>query len=274
MNEFDKEKSAGKQNSWRHAFSSKWRARLKDELSFGTQFKSWSQADWRGYLSEKRIVSDNYDTVLSLDWPHFCSGATEGCGGKRGWCYTLGGHIGGSTQRSLRAAITDRLARDYPELFAEISSREIRQFVDKGRIPYPNIRFSGSGEIHLSHVPALLALKARSVHLWGFSRNIRVATLLNREGVSVLFSCDATTPFDRLKDAQDSGLNIAYTSTGVDDVPPAGAFVVFPVHRSGRVREVVDSEKLCPKVVQEYMEGKRKKGACQFSCTRCHMAAT
>ena len=258
--------------SWMHEFTAKWRIRLKEELSLGLQFKAWSSEEWVGYLSKRRIVSDNYDTVLSLDWPHFCIGATEGCGGNRGWCYTLAGHIGGSTKRSLRAAVTDRLARDHPDLFSEIVSREITQFVSSGRLPYPNIRFSGSGEVHNSHLPALLSLASRSIHLWGFSRNIRVAIQLKEAGISVLYSCDATTSPENLKEAARAGLKIAYTSLGIDDSPPAPPFVVFPVHHSGRVQEVLDSERVCPKVLEEYLEGRRRRGACQFTCTRCHEA--
>jgi hypothetical protein len=251
--------------------SAKWRIRLKEELTLGTRFNGWSPAMWEEYLAKRRVLSDNYDTVVSLDWPHFCSGATVGCGGNHGWCYTLGGQIGGSAKRSARAAITDRLARDYPHLFADIVSEEVGQLVKGGRLPYPNIRFSGSGEVHQSHLPALLALAQRRVHLWGFSRNIRIADHLTKEGISVLFSCDSTTPRQTVSEALRRGLKLAYTSTGVDDQPPLDAFVVFPLHCSGRVREIVVSESVCPKILEEYLEGRRKKAACQFNCTRCHM---
>jgi hypothetical protein len=257
--------------SWRHAFSAKWRLRLNEELSFGTQFKGWSSDKWRNYLTKRRVLSDNYDTVVSLDWPHFCSGATEGCGGDHGWCYTLGGQLGGSSKRSSRAAITDRLARDYPKLFSEIVGGEVDQLVKSGRLPYPNLRFSGSGEIHNSHLPALIALTERGIHLWGFSRNLRVATRLREAGIAVLFSSDSTTPEQTVVEALRSGLKLAYTSTGVDDHPPLDTFVVFPLHRSGSVREVVDSPGVCPKVLEEYLEGRRRRAACQFHCKRCHM---
>jgi hypothetical protein len=260
-----------RKTSWRHSFSAKWRLRLNEELSFGTRFKGWSSMKWENYLTKHRVLSDNYDTVVSLDWPHFCSGATEGCGGDHGWCYTLGGQLGGSTKRSSRAAITDRLARDYPKLFSEIVGNEVDQLVKSGRLPYPNLRFSGSGEVHNSHLPALIALAERGIHLWGFSRNLRVATRLRETGIAVLFSCDSTTLKQTVLEALQSGLKLAYTSTGVDDHPPFDAFVIFPLHRSGRVREVVESPDVCPKVLEEYLEGRRRRAVCQFNCKRCHM---
>lgn len=258
-------------NSWRHSFSAKWRLRLNEELSFGTSFENWSSTKWEEYLTKRRVLSDNYDTVVSLDWPHFCSGATEGCGGDHGWCYTLGGQLGGSSNRSSRAAVTDRLARDHPRLFSEIVRVEVDQLVKNGRLPYANVRFSGSGEVHNAHLPALIALAERGVHLWGFSRNLRVAAHLLEAEIAVLFSCDYTTPEQTILKALKLGLKLAYTSTGVDDRPAYDAFVIFPLHRSGRVREVVNSSEVCPKVLEEYLEGRRKRGACQFICKRCHL---
>jgi hypothetical protein len=248
----------------------KWKLRLKEELSLRKLFDGWNQDQWRQKLKNASLLSDNYDTVVSLDWPHYCGGATEGCGGKNGWCYTLGGQLGGGVKRSKRAAMTDSLARNHPALFGEVVAAEIAKLVSARELPYPNLRFSGSGELHPSHLPALFQLRNRGINLWGFSRNIRLAIQLRRHGISVLFSCDITTPVSRIDDARNSGLRLAYTSTGVSDPPPDGTFVTFPLHRSGKVREIVSAGSVCPKVAQEYLEGKRTRAACQARCTRCH----
>ena len=250
----------------------KWKQRLKVELELGEVLKGLTLENWRSKLAGKKLVSDNFDTVISLDWPHYCGHATKGCGGPNGWCYTLGGQVGGSQGRSLRAAMTDRLARDHPDLFADVVSRDVFSFVNSGKLSYPNIRFSGSGEIHKSHFPALLGLKDRGVHLWGFSRSPKLALELRSQGISVLFSCDATTPQKTLSLAREGGLKLAYTSLGVHDAPPVEAFVVFPVHRSGRVREIVDSQNICPKISQEFLNVRRKPASCQQVCTLCHSA--
>jgi hypothetical protein len=253
-----------------YSSTDKWKLRLKLELDMGSEFKGLKADEWNLKLSRKRLVNDNYDTVISLDWPHYCSHATKGCGGPNGWCYTLGGQIGGNKARSLRAAMTDRLARDYPDVFAEIVHKEILQFVKNKKINYPNIRFSGSGEVHQNHFAALIALKNKGVQLWGFSRNPKFAIELQEHGISVLFSCDATTPEQNLEYAKNNGLKLAYTSLGVSDVPKFEAFVVFPVHRSGRVREIADTRNVCPKISQEFLTGKRKPASCQKVCTLCH----
>lgn len=248
----------------------KWKQRLRLELGLADEFKGLTADEWRKKLSRRRLVSDNYDTVISLDWPHYCGHATKGCGGPEGWCYTLGGQIGGNQPRSLRAAMTDRLARDYPEVFAEVVYQEILLFTKNDKLAYPNIRFSGSGEVHQAHFSALISLKEKGVHLWGFSRNPKLAIELQDQGISVLFSCDATTPKKTLDFAQENGLKLAYTSLGVKDTPGFHAFVVFPVHRSGRVREIADTRNVCPKISQEFLTGRRKPASCQQACTLCH----
>lgn len=255
-----------------HGNGAKWRARLSEELICAAGFVEWSIAEWQSYLASREVLNANYDTVVALDWPHFCGGATEGCGGSKGWCYTLAGKVGGGRARSIRAAMTDQLARQFPAFFADVVASEVFSRVKAGTMPYANLRFSGSGEVHQAHVPALVELRARGVRLWGFSRNVEVARRLQEAGIFVLFSCDSTTPQIRIDAARAFRLKLAYTSTGVDDLPPEGTFVTFPVHRSGRVKEVVNSESLCPKVVEEYLDGKRREGACQWRCTRCHQA--
>lgn len=248
----------------------KWKIRLGEELSLRESFDGWNSDQWRQKLKTTNLLSDNYDTVVSLDWPHYCGGATKGCGGKDGWCYTLGGQLGGGAKRSKRAAMTDSLARHHPDLFGEIVATEIGKLVSMQEIQYPNLRFSGSGEVHPAHLPAILQVKYRGINLWGFSRNIRMAIALRQHEINVLFSCDATTPANRIAEAQKHGLRLAYTSTGVSDNPPEGTFVTFPLHRSGKVKEIVLSTSVCPKVEQEYLEGKRTPAACQTRCARCH----
>jgi hypothetical protein len=248
----------------------KWQIRLEEELSLREPFDGWNTDQWRRKLKAANLLSDNYDTVVSLDWPHYCGGATKGCGGKDGWCYTLGGQLGGGAKRSRRAAMTDSLARHHPELFGEIVAAEIEKLVSTREIRYPNLRFSGSGELHPAHLPAILQVKAQGINLWGFSRNIRMAIALQKHEISVLFSCDATTPDSRIAEAREHGLGLAYTSTGVSDKPPEGTFVTFPLHRSGKVKEIVLANSVCPKVAQEYLDGKRTRAACQTKCARCH----
>jgi hypothetical protein len=256
-----------------HVNGAKWRRRLAEELDLAARFEQWSIEEWQSYIASRDILNANYDTVVALDWPHYCGGATEGCGGSKGWCYTLAGNVGGGRARSMRAAATDQLARQFPSLFADAVASEVFAHVEAGRMPYANLRFSGSGEVHAAHIPALVELRARGgVRLWGFSRSIDVARQLDEAGICVLFSCDLTTPPARVKSARALGLKLAYTSTGVNDPPPLGTFVTFPVHRSGRVKEVVSADSLCPKVVEEYLDGKRREGACQWRCTRCHQA--
>jgi hypothetical protein len=248
----------------------KWQIRLEEELSLRKPFDDLDPLQWRQKLKNTKLLSDNYDTVVSLDWPHYCGGATVGCGGEDGWCYTLGGQLGGGAKRSKRAAMTDSLARNHPLLFAEIVAAEVNKLVLTRDISYPNLRFSGSGELHAAHLPAMFMLKDRGINLWGFSRNIRTAIELRKHGISVLFSCDFTTPVNKIHKARRNGLRLAYTSMGVSDIPPDGAFVTFPLHRSGKVREIVLADSVCPKVEQEYLEGKRMRAACQTKCTRCH----
>lgn len=251
----------------------KWRIRLEQELAHVEEFDGWDEDRWQQHLKQTKILSNNYDTVVSLDWPHYCGSATEGCGGASGWCYTLSGQLGGANKRSRRAAMTDSLARSFPHLFADAAYREIRSLVIRGKIPYANLRFSGSGEVHSSHINALQLLKEKGVNLWGFSKNLRICEKLREKKISVIFSCDSTTPIDVLESAIERRLPLAYTSTGIEDYPPQGSIVTFPVHRSGKVKEVVMTDTVCPKIEEEYMMGKRSPAACQLVCTRCHQTS-
>ena len=108
------------------------------------------------------------------------------------------------------------------------------------------------------------------INVWGFTRNIFLGKKILEFGGSVLFSCDRTTPDKIIENAISSGLKIAYTSISVNDYPPENSFVVFPLHKNGTVKEVVDVKHLCPKVVEEYFTDQRRKGTCQNSCHRCH----
>jgi hypothetical protein len=135
------------------------------------------------------------------------------------------------------------------------------------------LRYSGSGEATEAHVPALAAVAEQGVHLWGFTRRLNVAESLVECGIAVIVSCDGTTDPGFIRDARRRGLQLAYSSNGVDDHPPAGTIVTFPVHRVGRVREVVDDVSLCPKVVADFLHDERPPASCQAVCRRCHNPA-
>jgi hypothetical protein len=172
-----------------------------------------------------------------------------------------------------KVAIVDACASKFPKLFAEKVAEEVASYVRQGKLPYPNLRYSGSGELREAHLPALLALKHdHKIVLWGFTRNLNIAAALKSVAISAIFSCDRATPPDAIRQALRLGLSLAYTSTGVDDNPPAGTSVTFPLHRGGRVSEVVDSITVCPKVLSEYLSGHREEGTCQAVCQRCHTA--
>jgi hypothetical protein len=247
----------------------RWRKRLEKELSFRRGFADLDERGWRDLLRIRRISSSNHDTVLSLDWPHFCANATVACGGPEGWCYTFQGNQAGASHNR-HAAMVDVLARGYPELFGEAVAREVHDAVGKGLLPYPNLRYSGSGEVVEAYVPALDQTIRRGVRLWGFTRNLRVAETLRNMGAGVIVSCDRTSFSAFIARARAEGFPLGYSSTGVTDGPPAGTVVTFPVHRVGRVREVVDSASVCPKVLADFLDDSRPAGMCQRFCQRCH----
>jgi len=247
----------------------KWRRRLKVELAVQRRIDvALSDDELRARL-RRGVLSLNHDTVVSLDWPHYCSFATEACGGKRGWCYTLSGHHV-TDAHAEKVAINDLAAHRCPEALAEQVVLEVTALVKKGSLPYPNLRFSGSGEVQTHHVPALRSIVQRGVRLWGFTRNPSMAAALRDIGVSAIFSCDTTTPDERIGAARSLRVALAYSSRGVDDPPPADALVTFPVHVSGRVLESIKHPSLCPKVVEEFLTGVRRSGWCQERCQRCH----
>lgn len=246
---------------------SKWRRRLDLELRHSASFEELTPQQWRLLLRRHRMTCSNFDTVISLDWPHYCYSATTACGGPSGWCYTIQGrHAAASHHR--KVALADAAARCIPDVFVERVVDELNEALHRGAISDLNLRYSGSGEMTVHHLPALRALDKQGVRLWGFTRNLVVAVALRTAGIAVIFSCDATTRPADIRRARDSEIPLGYTSTGVDDLPPRGTLVTFPLHRSGRVPEVVDTPSLCPKVVEEYIEGRRRPGLCQ-SCRRC-----
>ena len=221
-------------------------------------------------LSTIDPLSVNHDTGFSLDWPHYCSFATEACGGERGWCYTFAGfHV--SKSQAQKVALNDVMARRLPLQFAQRVVTCVQAHVSSGRLPYPNLRFSGSGEITLHHIDALEAIDELGVQLWGFTKNPIVAERLSTIGVAVIFSSDRTSDPSHVERARNYGVKLAYSSVGVDDRPPGEIFVTFPVHVSGRVTEVVDHPSVCPKVVEEFLHGTRTPGWCQERCQRCHL---
>jgi hypothetical protein len=247
----------------------KWQKKLKREIKYANKFHKLNENDWLVLLKKKPILSQNHDTVLAIDWPHYCYDASEGCGGQNGWCYTFQGFQANKAHDE-KVAMVDVLAQKHPGLFAEFCKREVFEAVDKGRIPYPNIRVSGSGEIVFSHIPALLALIKAEIKLWGFTRNFKIGAILKKAGASILYSCDQTTPKIKVIAALNSGLPLAYTSRNVSDFPPKGTLVTFPLHRGGAVTEVLDHSSTCPKIIREFFEQKRDPGICQNYCTRCH----
>jgi hypothetical protein len=163
------------------------------------------------------------------------------------------------------------LATREPDLFARTVVAEVAKAVSIGRIPYPNLRVAGSGETIDEYIPALSEITRQGVRLWGFTRNLRLAERMRAIGVGVIVSCDRTSSHELIREAGERGFPLGYTSDGVDDRPPPGTLVTFPVHRVGRVREVVDSPTLCPKVVADFLDESRPEAFCQRYCRRCHL---
>lgn len=247
----------------------KWKLRLALELGYREQLEQLTDQEIELEVRRRGILSSNYDTVASIDWPHYCGSSTEGCGGSHGWCYTFAGHRASAAQ-SRKVALVDLVARRLPELFGELVALEVRDLVRRGRLRYPNVRYSGSGELHPRHLSALKLTADRGVHLWGFTRSLSIARRLRAANIACLVSCDKTSPPSFIEKAIRDGFRLAYTSISVSDLPPKGTLVTFPVHVSGRVGEVVDEPSLCPKVVDEYFARRRTEAWCQERCSRCH----
>lgn len=248
----------------------KWRAKLRKELDSRREFQELSESQWRTLLKTRKVTSSNYDTVLALDWPHYCTHSTSGCGGSNGWCYTFQGHQAGKNH-DRHVGMVDVLARRYPILFAEKVQMEVTSAVKLGKIPYANLRYSGSGEVIDAYLPALIEVQHRGIHLWGFTRNIQLALNLRELGISVLVSFDKTTPQESVDLANSEGLDLAYTSIDAEDFPKYPPTVTFPLHRNGRVSEVVDNSSICPKVLAEFYYEERPTAVCQSHCHRCHL---
>ncbi len=247
----------------------RWRIRLEKELAYRNEFLSLSRQEWLSLLSTRRVTSDNHDTELALDWPHYCKHATEACGGAQGWCYTFQGHQA-SAGHNRHAAMVDALSRYDPDLVADKVATEVNRAVKQGWMQYPNLRYSGSGEASLAHLPAMIAVMGRGIRLWGFTRDIELGQALHRAGASVIYSSDRTTEPKKLLAARKAGLALAYTAERADEAIPDGTVVTFPVHRVGRVKEVPDTRSLCPKVLHDFFEEARPRGVCQTTCRRCH----
>jgi hypothetical protein len=247
----------------------KWKVKLDIEMKLKKKFESLSISDLSKKIELKKILSDNHDTVVSLDFPHYCYYSTESCGGKNGWCYTFQGYQSMNNHYS-KVALIDIASEKIPKLLAKKISSEVNTVFKNNKIPYPNIRYCGSGEISKKHLKLLNYIKDEGIHLWGFTRNIELGKILKNEDISVIISIDKTSDKKVYTNASDNGLKIAYTSDSIDDVPPKGCHVVFPVHRLGKVKEVGDFESLCPKVVSEFFTGCRKNGTCQNECKKCH----
>jgi hypothetical protein len=249
----------------------KWRKRLKLEQSYIKHFEEFSEEDLIDKANSTSFLSSNHDTVVSLDWPHFCYFATEACGGVSGWCYTLTG-INMTDSQAKKSALTDVVARRYPNIFAERVESELRLHIKRKTIKYLNLRYSGAGELHPDHLNAILAIKTKGINLWGFTKNPKLALILIENNISVLYSCDLTTSRNQIEWARNNNIPLAYSSDGIHDIPPENTFVTFPIHVSGRVSELVDHNTLCPKVVEEFLNGDRTPAWCQQRCKRCHNA--
>ena len=221
--------------------SPRWKRRLELELSYQNEFLDLDGPSWTKFVTSRRVTSRNHDTVLSLDWPHKL------------------------------VARVDVLARKEPRLFSDLVVQEVSDAVRAELLPYPNLRYSGSGEVVAGHIDSLANVSKRGVKLWGFTRTIAMASALREIGASVIVSCDRTSPEGLIEAANTGEFPLAYTSSGVDDRPPDGTIVTFPIHRGGRVREVVDVSSLCPKVVADFLNDSRPKGSCQTHCQRCHL---
>ena len=247
----------------------KWKRYLIKELQYERKFRYLNINRLEKIIKRTGLLSKNHDTFLSLDWPHYCKYATDGCGGKNGWCYTFFGNQ--ATQTKLqKVALVDFISTKYPEYFAEKVEKELSVFINKGKIRYKNIRFSGYGEINKKHLKALHLLASKDIRMWGFTKNPWIIKTLLDLGIYVLFSCDKTTPSAYMDFILKSGIDIAYTSSGINDRPPLNTKVTFPVHISGNVKEVIDHESLCPKVVEEFLTKQRQNYWCQLRCQRCH----
>lgn len=247
----------------------KWKMRLQRELRFHKEFKSVSFDEMIERISKTRFLSDNYDTVCSLDLPHYCSGATSSCGGEEGWCYTFQGFQSLESHLKKTSFLDFCIKYHLDSVLSKILD-EIKVLVDKKLIPYPNLRYSGSGELAAHHIPLLRKLADNGVLVWGFTKNIDIAIELHNIGISVIFSHDKSSDLKKVNRAHLEGIPLAYTSEGVNDSPIFHTAVVFPLHRGGKVKEIVEHESLCPKVVDEFLGEKRKASSCQNYCTRCH----
>lgn len=249
----------------------RWKSRLAKELSFSAEFDALDAEGWVALLRDRSITSSNHDTVLSLDWPHYCAHSTPACGGPQGWCYTFQGNQA-SAAHNRHAAMIDRLAVRHPLLFARAVHREVAAAVERGDLSYPNLRLAGSGETIRAYIPALWEIVRLGVKLWGFTRDLDLGKQLREVGVAIIASCDRSSPPGFVERAQAAEIPIAYTSVGVEDLPPTGTLVTFPLHRVGRVREVVDVPSLCPKVLADFLHDSRPGGFCQRFCQRCHLS--
>jgi len=247
----------------------RWRQRLDKELAYRPEFENLNEKEWKTLLLDRNVTSTNNDTVLALDWPHFCAHSTPSCGGPQGWCYTFQGNQAGKLHNR-HAAMVDILARNFPAIFADKVEEEVNAALAGGLIPYKNLRYSGSGELVEAYIPALKELSRRGILLWGFTRDLKLGQQLKELGAGVIISCDSTSKPGFIDKAVNAGFPLGYTSKGVDDVPPKGTVVTFPVHRIGRVKEVVDTNSLCPKVLADFLDDSRPKASCQLICHRCH----
>ena len=258
-----------KANNSSQALIMKWKTALQAELAHQSGIKSLPVGDLLKLLPSQKVTSLNHDTVISINWPHYCSCATSACGGEGGYCYTLQG-VMKSAAHAKKAAIIDIIATTEPSFFAQRVYEEVVNSMVSGAQSTLNVRYSGSGELTLKHIPAVERIRETGVIPWGFTRRIDVAKSLMGSGISVLLSADWTTDGDIIREAQKASIPMSYTSRGVNDIPPVGTFVTFPVHRSGRVSEVVDHPTLCPKVIDEFLNMRRQESWCQLRCNRCH----
>jgi hypothetical protein len=126
------------------------------------------------------------------------------------------------------------------------------------------VRLSGSGDLNLDHVPAILDLakKLPQTQFWGMTRKTEIATALNGKlpNVHLLVSVDASSP----KSTWAYPGRLCYGPRRPNDVIPDDPRIVtvFPQHIHGSVDETIPGNKKdCP-AVRHMVDG------C-LSCGRC-----
>lgn len=202
------------------------------------------------------MLSGNSKTGASINLPLVNCKPTKRCSNE---CYACVGPI--ANPNSVRKSmIVDKSIRkmDLDRLIRECAQRL-------------NVRLNGSGDLTPDHVRAMLELatKCPETVFWGFTRNLKVAGLLNGAlpNMSLIVSVDATSPKGFAND-YDGPLAFGPRSPG-DDLPDdPRIIVVFPTHHQAKPDPAIPvHEKDCPATRFKVREDKL--GACD-RCKRCY----